>query len=514
MSRSVNSIRNISAAFFNQFIIIILNFVVRTVFIKTLGNQYLGIGGLFSNILSMLSLAEMGLGSAIAFHMYKPIAQNDKKQIHSLLWFYKTVYRCIGIVILTAGLILLPFLPNLLKETPDFINIYVAYLIYLSQSVSTYFFMAYKGTLFRADQKTYVINGVSNKITVITVILQIIILIFFRNFYVYVATQTVMNIIQSIIISSKCNKQYPFIKEKCSERLSKEAIKEIYKDCSAMLIYRINGVVIHGTDSVCLSKFAGIAVLGNYSNYTLISNCLLRCIKLIFNSITSSIGNLNASGSDGKRQVEVFNVIKFIGFIINSICAVGIFAVVDPFVTWWIGEEYLLSRSFVFIFALNFYLQGMQKITNIYRNALGLFQQAKYRPIVGAVINIVLSVVLVKPYGITGVLIGTFVSGLLTYTWFDPLIIFKYGFNCSVKKYYITSLKYMAITCACGAIAYYLIGLLPLAGFIRVLVSVIMSVGVTLIGVFVFCMRSKEFKESIKYLKIIANKFLGGRSNG
>ena len=227
MSRCVNSMRNVAAAFLNQFIIIVLNFVLRTVFIKTLGSQYLGIGGLFLNILSMLSLAEMGLGSAIAFHMYKPLAENDKEQIHRLLWFYKTVYRYIGFVILGVGLVLLPFLPKLLKEQPDFINIYITYLLYLSQSVSTYFFMAYKGTLFRADQKTYVINDISNLTTIITVVLQAIVLLLFKSFYLYIIIQTIMNIIQSFIISAKCNKQYPFVKERYSSKLSKEKVKEM-----------------------------------------------------------------------------------------------------------------------------------------------------------------------------------------------------------------------------------------------------------------------------------------------
>ena len=267
-------------------------------------------------------------------------------------------------------------------------------------------------------------------------------------------------------------------------------------------------------NSIFLSKFAGIIVLGNYANYTLVSNCLQRCIKLVFNSVTSSIGNLNASGGDSKRQVEVFNVIKFIGFVINSICAVGIFAVINPFVTWWIGEKYLLSQAFVLIFALNFYLQGMQKITNIYRNALGLFQQAKYRPVAGAIINIVVSLLLVRPYGITGVLLGTFISGLLTYTWFDPLIIFRYGFHQSPKQYFITSLKYVAITCICGATASYLADMIAPGGLAGVLLSAVISVTITAIGIIVGCAKSKEFKETLKYVNIIIKKFTGGSRNG
>lgn len=506
MSRSINSVRNIYAAFFNQFIIIVLNFVVRTVFIKILGNQYLGIGGLFLNILSMLSLAEMGLGSAIAFHMYKPLAQNDKEQIRSILLFYKTVYRYIGVIVLVAGLVLVPFLPNLIKETPSFINIYVAYLIYLSQSVSTYFFYAYKSTLFRADQKTYVINRVSNNITVITTVLQILVLIFLKNFYIYVAVQTIMNIVQSFIISAKCNKQYPYLKEKCNEKLSKERIKEIYKDCTAMLIYRINGVVINATDSIFLSKFAGIAVLGNYANYTLISNCLQRCIKIIFNSVTSSVGNLNASGGTEEHQIEIFNMMKFIAFVINSICAVGIFVVVNPFVGWWIGEKYVLAQTFVLVFAANFYLQGMQKVTNIYRNALGLFKQAKYRPIAGAIINIIVSLLLVKPYGITGVLLGTFISGLFTYTWFDPLVIFKYGFCCSPKRYFISSCKYLIITCICAACACFIVNFIKIGGLIGVLFSGFVSVLVMIIGILISCWKSPEFKRTLKYVSVIIRK--------
>lgn len=496
MSRTRNSFKNIFTGVVGQFLTVVLSFLVRTVFIHTLSKEYLGINGLFTNILSVLSLAELGIGTSIVFHMYKPISENDQKKISALMSFYKEVYRYIGIIIGIIGLCLIPFLGVLIKDAPSNINIKFIFLLYIIQNVSSYLFFAYKKSLIEANQKNYQINLVSNTVLVVTSGIQIISLMIFHNYILYYVISILSTICQNIIISKICDTMYPYI-NKYQVKISESEKKYIFKDCFALSIYRINSIVLNATDNIILSSFIGLGVVALYSNYLLITKSIRKVIDVIFNSLTASIGNLYADNKNKKYSLDVFMQINYLSFIVNGIAAIGITIVINPFIEWWIGKDFLLSSVFVAIIGIDFYVVGMQRTRSVFRSGLGLFQQAKYRPLFGAIINVVLSIFLAKKYSIEGVVLATVIAGLLTYSWFDPLIILRDGFNEKPWNYYKTNISYFIVVVITYLICKVVVNSLNLKGFFGIIIFSIISVFISLL-VFIVLFYKKDYSVMLR----------------
>ena len=507
MSRKSKSMKNLTMNVISQAITIVCKFVTRTVFIQTLGKQYLGINGLFSNIITMLSLAELGFGTAIVFNLYKPLADKNKERIKSLMKLYQKVYSIIGIVVFILGLCLIPFLTKLIKGDTSFINIYFIFILFLLQSVSSYLFFAYKSALVKADQREYEIRGITYVTTLLSNLGQIIVLLVFKNFSLYVASLIIFNIVGNLAIAVKVDKIYPYLKEKEVGKISKKEIKEIFKDCYALLIYKINGVVLNATDNMVLSSFIGLEVVGMYSNYLIIVDNIKLVIKMIYNAITASVGNLHAT-SDVEHENFIFKVLNFATIWICGIAAVGIFVTSNDFISIWIGEDYLISQSFSVLLAINFYIWGLQMVLATFRNAMGLFQQGKYRPLFGMIINIVASIILVQKYGIYGVILGTIIANLLTYMWFDPYIIYKHGFHMDVKKYYIKNILYFMMVCISATICYYVSRLFPSVGLVKIITMIIVCVVVTSGVLIIFNIKSKEYEYLNDTVKSGINRIL------
>ncbi|MBP3765836.1 MAG: sugar translocase [Bacilli bacterium] len=452
-SRTKNSIRNSSISIITQVLTIIMDFVVKTIFIFILGKEYLGINGLFSNIITLLSLADLGIGVAIPYSLYKPLADKDTKKIRVLMKFYRNVYNIIGCVVLVIGLSLTPFLSHIIKDMPNIKGIYFIYDLFVIHSALTYFFV-YKKFLIDSDQKGYITSNITFISSFFLNITRVILLILTKNFIIYLFCSIVFVLIQNIWISIKADKMYPFIKDKTEDVISKEDKDEIITNVKALLIYKIGSVVTLGTDNIVISKFMGLIPVGIYSNYILITNSLNNVLNQLFNSITSSIGNLVATNNE--RSKSIYENLSFFNFYIYSLFSVCLFILINPFIEIWLNHDYVLSTTVAFLLAFNFYLTGMGAVTNSFRSAYGLFYKAKFRPIVMVIINIVVSVILVKPMGIAGVLIGTIVSRLLTIAWLDPLVIYKYGFKANVFEYYRRYIYYLIIFLSSCGILYYL----------------------------------------------------------
>jgi len=318
MSRTSNSIRNMTVSIAGQMLTVIFQFITRTVFINALGTQYLGITGLFTNIISMLSLTELGVGTAIIYKLYKPIEQNDEHRIYLLMKFYKAVYKIIGIAILVIGLIILPFLKSIIKDDISFVNIYFIFLLYLLQSVASYLFFAYKSALIHANQKEFITTGIGYVFVLISNILQIIALSIFKNFTLYVTISIFTTVAMNMVISIICDRMYPFINKKSNDTIDKSEIKQIFKDCYALLIYKANAVVLNATDNMVLSTFVGLSIVGIYSNYLMIFTFINTILTKIFSAITAGLGNLHASG-DKEHEYEVFKNINFISFVLFTV---------------------------------------------------------------------------------------------------------------------------------------------------------------------------------------------------
>ena len=458
-SRTKNTIYNFITSIGGQIITIIMQFVVRTVFIQTLGKSYLGINGLFTNILSMLSLAELGVGNAILFKLYKPLAEKDEKRINILIKFYKKIYTLIGIIVAVIGVCLIPFLHLMVKDYDKLsvlgINAVLIYSIYLFQSISSYLFFAYKSAIVKADQKEYVLNIVSYAFTIATSILQIILLKIIKNFELYVIVLVISTILQNTVNAHIANKLYPCIKEKTNENLDKKEIKDIFKDCSAIFLYRLNGVVLKATDNIIISTILGLEMVGIYSNYYILYTTINTIFNKVFDSVVHSLGNLHAT-KDLNHEYRIFKTVNLIAIILGATAGIGIFTVSNEFIKTWLGGEWVLKQPFSLLMGIEIYTLATRSYLNKYRSAMGLFQQAKYRPLFGMIINLIVSIILVKHWGICGVLAGTIIADWTTIMWYDPLIIHKYGLEnkFSIISYYKKNLSFILIAIVLGTINY------------------------------------------------------------
>ena len=491
-SRTENSIINSAMSIVTQVLTVVLNFAVKTVFIKMLNDEYLGVNGLFTNIITMLSLADLGIGIAIPYSLYKPLAKKDEHKINVLMNFYKKVYTIIGIAVLLIGLSLTPFLGLIIKDIPKNVpHLSLIYILFVIHSASSYFFV-YKKFLIDSDQKGYITSRIIFTFSTLLSIIQIILLVTTKNYILFLLSSIILVIIQNIYISSKANKLYPFIKNKTDEKLEKEDMEGIKKNVSSLFIYKVGTVIMNGTDNIIISKFIGLIIVGFYSNYV-----------LIINSITSSIGNLVVT-TNKKRSKEVYDNLNFANFWLYALFGVCIIVLINPFINIWIGKKYVMGFSIVFLLVLNFYVLGMQSVTNSFRNAYGLFWIAKYRPIIMVIINIVISVVLVQFIGIEGVLIGTLISRLVTTAWLDPYIVHKYGFEISPKSYYIDYLKYLVIFIAISIIFNYFVSMITINNiFILILIAILVVISVNVILVLLFFKTSEfnYFYDKIKKIR-------------
>ena len=456
-SRTKNTIINTISGFGGQLLTVILQFVVRTVFIRILGKEYLGINGLFQNILSMLSLAELGVGSAIAFRLYKPLAEQDEKRVRVLMKFYRLAYKVIGVLILIMGLLLIPFLPKLIKDYDSLeqlgINAVFLFMLFLLQSVSSYLFLAYRSTVVTADQKTYILDLIHYAIRVAQAVVQIIVLVVFHSFIAYTAVAIAMAIVNSLLSGIIAKKRYPqyFLPEKDS--LTGAEIKEMFQDCGALFIYKANGVIVKATDNLVLSSFIGIAAVGIYSNYLLLYRTLVDLIQRVFAAARASMGNLFATETR-KKQYLFFRVMNLLTAILFGTAGVGVAVCGNEVIENWIGSEYLLQQPVPILIGIELYFKGIVVNLGQVRGVSGVFRQAWYRPLLGIIINIIVSVALVQVWGVSGVILGTIAAYALTNFLIEPALIYKYTFHeyKPVSDYYKTNVLYMLIIVITAAV--------------------------------------------------------------
>lgn len=438
-SRLTNSIRNSICGLTGHLISILTSFIVRTIFIKQLGNQYLSVNGLFSNILTMLSLAELGVGTAIIYSLYRLIANRDEKKIKAIMNLYKKVYMIIGILVAVMGLLIVPFIDSI-THNQRINNVLLIYILFLGDSVLSYFW-SYKRSILLADQKEYISVKYKYIFTIVKSLCQVFVLIVTKSFICFLIVQVISNVVENIVVSRKVDSMYPFLKEKKKEELGSLEKKSLYENTKALLITRIGHVMLNGTDNIIITMFVGISEVGVLSNYVLIINTLSIVVSYLFSGMLGSIGNFIAK-ENKKRQYELFKTIDFINFLIYGIVSVSLFFNINSLIEVWLGNSYLLSKSCSIVIVINFYISGITNVLWMFRSTMGLFTQGKYRPIITAVLNIILSIGLAEKIGVTGVLLGTTISRLLVNLWYDPYIIFKFGFGESVKEYYFSHIKY------------------------------------------------------------------------
>lgn len=497
-SRTSNSIRNFTTGVFSQIVMILLRFVCRTVFIATLGKEYLGINGLFSDILTMLSLSELGLDTAINFKLYKPLSENDVPRLRVLMKFYKNAYHVIGIVILLLGVLLIPFLPILIKDYDSVsalgINPVLVFCLFLSHSASSYLFFAYKGAILKADQQEYIISLVNLISQLVLITFQIVSLIVFKDFILYTILSIVVSVLANLTSTIITKKKYKNVFIKTGDKMSKEEKKDLFKDLGATFVYKANGIVLKATDNLVLSAFIGIAIVGIYSNYLLIYTTIKTLLAKFFSAVKASMGNLYAKESIEKRYA-FFEVTNYLTFILYGTAAVGIAVCADELLTVWLGTSFIIPAPFSVLIGIEVLFAGIKTSLGQIRNVTGAFRQMWFRPLLGVVINLTVSIVLVQFMGIYGVIIGTIVADITTNFAVDPTVIHKFSFESykSVGHYYKKQFVYMAVLTLVGVVDYLIcrVMLTGLGWFSVILHAVICGISVPL----VFCLLFKNSHE-------------------
>ena len=446
--RTKKAIKNIATSIISQVVIIILGFVSRKVFIDNLGTEYLGINGLLTNILSMMVLIEGGIGISIVYNLYKPLAENNKEQIIALVNLYKKSYRVLALIILIISIFLYPFLNKIMKTDISAISIILVYSIFVIKNIVSYL-NAYKWALINADQKGYILTINNLIFQIVTTISKIIILVLTKNYLLFLLIELIIFIIQNFVNTKTIRRIYPYLNDKVNVSLDSKTKNNINKNIRAMFLHNIGGYLVFSTDNILISSFINVSTVGLYSNYTMIIGQLSGLLSPVISGIGAGVGNLIATENEEKIY-EIFKTTFFISFWIYSFATIFLYNLLEPFINWWIGEGYLLNKFVFLVVLFNFYINGMRSVIGTYKSKAGLFVQDKYMPALEGVVNLVMSLILIKYLGLVGVFLGTTISTLIIPFWNQPRIVYKELLKKSVSKYFITFLVYLMIMLGVG----------------------------------------------------------------
>lgn len=448
-SRTEYSIINMAASLGGYALNILLSFVCRIVFVHHLNAEYLGINGLFSNILSMLSLAELGVGTAMIYALYRPVAEDDQKKIASYMKVYSTAYKVIGAVIAALGLLLIPFLDLLIKNPPNISeNITVLYLIFLFSTVSSYFY-SYRSSILIAHQENYIVLAISYGVVIVQNLAQILALVLLKDYMVYLILQVVFVLVTNILISAAAKKRYPYIADKNAEKLSKTEIRSLAKNIKALTVTKLSGILVNNTDNIVITYFNGLITTGVVSNYSLITNTITSFVNQVFTSLSASLGNLNAVGDD-EHKYHVFKALNLANFWLYGWAAIGIVCLSNDVITLFFGGTYVMGLKIPIILAVNFYMLGMQCVVGLYKSTMGLFRYGQYVLLFTAALNLIGDILLGQLWGVFGIFLATALARAFTNTWYEPFVIFKHGFHLNFASYIARYLLYaglLVVTC-------------------------------------------------------------------
>ncbi|UVI31536.1 lipopolysaccharide biosynthesis protein [Paenibacillus spongiae] len=501
--RVKSSLINISAGLGNQLIITALSFISRSVFISTLGIEYLGVNGLFTSLLAMLSLAEAGIGSSIIYNLYKPVAENNQEQINRLMKLYRNAYIVIAFVVLLLGLSILPFLDHFVKDT-SVKDVYIIYLIFLFNTVVPYFFQ-YKQSFLSVSQKNYVVTGVYSVSQIISTSLKIAVLTYTQNFILYLIIDSMITITTSLILNTIVNRMYPFLKNKPSGKLDAETKGNLIKNIKAIVLQNIGTYFILGADSLIISAFVSLAAVGLYSNYKMLIDISRTFLNQIFNNMYHSVGNLVAKESKAKVY-QVYKVTMLLNFWLYSLFTIFMAVMIQPFITVWIGSKFLMEGSVLLVLMLLFYERGMRNSITTVKTTAGIFHEDRFAPLCQAAVSVTLSLVLVHYLGITGVFIGSLVSALAVPFWLTPLLVYRKVFQQPVTHYFIRYASYSALGVGTYFIAKYISGFITVDGFFSLAwKSIICFLVINAVFAAVFY-RSEEFKYLIRMIANLLKK--------
>lgn len=489
--RSKKSFLNAMTSILMEVMGVLLAFFGRSVFIQVLSEEYLGINGLFSNILTLLSMADMGLGSAIVFAMYKPMAEGDENKLNALLNLYAKIYTFVGGCVITIGLLITPCLHFFIRGVDTIENLRLIYSLYVLNTGISYFFV-YKSSIINVAQEGYIVAINKFVFKALQQIVQIIFLLWTRNFIIYCFIMVMCTLLSNVSISLIANKKFPYIRKKTLTRVSKAELKEIKKNCGAMIFHKVGDVVVNGTDNLLIARFVNVIEVGLYSNYSMIISNVLSMVNQIFFSIISSVGNF-AVESNQESAKTLFKNIFFINSLVAGVSAACLYNLLNPFIILWIGEKFLLSNGTVFLIVSVFYVQVIRQTALTFKSAYGLFWNDRYKPLAEAAMNLSVSIILGRIWGINGVFIGTLFSIVGVCFWIEPYIIYKNILNEKIKYYFLMVIKYTVINCLGIYLGHILIEFFCVGGIKGIVFDLFLTIIVWGMVFSLACFRTKEF---------------------
>lgn len=505
-ARTLNAMLNASMGIGTQFVVLISQFVMQTVFIKTLSAEYLGLNGVFSNVLQFLSIAELGIGGAITYTLYKPLADKNEGLIRSIMGLYKMIYTVIGGVILAVGLITSFFLNWFIEPSSSLGNIQFLFILYLLNSVVSYFF-AYRRTLLIADQRGYVDSLNQSIFKIVQVVFQCIFLLTTHEYIWFLIIQIVATTCSNFNVYIKTNKIYPFLATRNeSVPIPPEIVRTLKKNAVGAFSSKIGTIVMYGTSNILISKFIGLAAVGVYSNYMLLLNSVSTLMSKALSSVSATIANYVHSDDTHKTNkifLEYMYVVNFCSLLCGSVLAV----VLNPFIYFWVGEQYELQKITVSLLIFNWIINMMRSTALSFMTAYGTYWETRWKSLIESVVNLVIGVILISKtnLGVNSVIISSILVCLIINAWIEPVILFRKAKVIDGKKYVVRYFVYLVLALIISA--------MPMVIEIRInsnLFSIALYAGLSaIVFTILFVIGTNKFSESERFKQLVILKLKG-----
>lgn len=474
----------------------VLGFIGRIVLTHTLSTTYVGVNGLFLELLNILSFSELGIGTAMAFTLYRPLAERDTALLRALIKYYHKVYNIVGIAIFCVGLCLIPAFPLLLKNGDRIPHLGLLFFIYLSCNVLSYPLL-YKRTLLAADQKEYLLSRYLIGAQFVQYIAQIVLLLTTKSFLLYVLAGCLPLLAANILSARRINKLYAFLEDEREFPLSDENRKNVNRNILATTMQKIGAVAVNNTDILILSSMISVESVALYSNYSLICRGVDQILSSCFKGIVNSVGNLGAVRESDEQVRQVFHVALFINQWLYGFSAICLYELLSPFVSLCFGGEYVFPQSVVLILCVNVFVKGMRTAVQIFHDSLGLYWHDRYRTLAEAAINLLLSILLAQRLGIAGVFIGTLVSGLMTTFWMEPWVLYREGFHAPVRSYFLQYAFYVVVCSVAWFATDICCGFVRGSLFARFAACILLCVSVPNLLFFICYFKTREFRGTL-----------------
>ena len=472
--------------------------------IRFLGVEYLGLSSLFTSILHVLNLAELGIGSAMVFSMYKPIAEDNEETVCALMALYRRYYRFIGLVVLGFGLILLPAIPRLIHGyVPEELNVYVLYLLNLFATVFSYWLFAYRNSILNAHQRRDVISKIALVTNTVKYGLQLLVLIFIKNYYWYLIVLISSQILNNVVTAIISKRMYPQYEP--AGQLNRQEVAAINQRVKDVFTAKLGGTILNSADTIIISSFLGLRLLAIYQNYYYVMNSVVGIFTIVFNAITAGVGNSLVLETKEKNYQD-YRTLSTITFVIMAFSCACMVTLYQPFITLWVGKDLLLSKTMVVLFCIYFIVVEYVMLASVYKDAAGIWHQDRFRPLISGIVNLVLNLLMVKHLGLYGIIISTVLSaGLISAPWIT-MNVFRYIFPGKLKEYLLFAVKYVFVIAGSMGLSYAASGLVSadgLGGLLLKLVSTIICSGAVVLAI---VGRSPEFIKAKKFVLSILRR--------